>query len=148
MPRNKNVEATVASILRSIDDFSAGSRLDVPLPQNRYVCDAPLTRSASVRLASLFLANYSLQAPSWDFESIPTGIVGRFGDQTLADELTRRCITLHDAITAFGENLGWKGNVANARLSADPRFKEFAKHLKQAAPAEREHMARYLAYRF
>jgi hypothetical protein len=62
--------------------------------------------------------------------------------------LTQRSITRHDAITAFAENLGWKGNVRQFRLSRDPRLKDFIAALKKTGPRGRQRAADYLAQRF
>ena len=149
MPRNTHVEETVAVILESVDSFVAGRRVEIPDAKSRRICDDQLShRAGSVRLASLFLAHYCLRDKLWDCESVPTGIRGKYGDKLLANELNRRNITLHDAITAFGENLGWKGNVGSVRLSRDPRFSAFAAHLQGAGEERRLQIAMYLAYRF
>jgi hypothetical protein len=147
--RNIVVEEAVRLILDRLDSFISHETVALPRPSFRKACDAQLAhRSGSVRLASLFLAYYSVRDASWNCESVPTGIRGQYGDKLLAEELTRKHVTLHDAITAFGENLGWKGNVANVRLFSDPRFADFAKALSQATPAERNAMADYMCSRF
>lgn len=82
-------------------------------------------KGGSVRLASVFLTAYSLTAEGWDFKAVPTGIRGKFGDKKLATELSNRYVTFHGNITAFGENLGWKGNVKRFDLSTDSRFSSY-----------------------
>ena len=78
----------------------------MPSGIGRIAADQQLHHNAnSVRLASLFLAFYSMVETSWDCDSVPTGIRGKWGDKRLANELTQRNISLHNAITAFGENL-------------------------------------------
>ena len=72
---------------------------------------------------------------------------GTYGDKLLCEELTNRGITLHGAITAFGENLGSKGNVRNFDLSTDSRFVLLQK-VKGASPEEMRALADYLASRF
>jgi len=104
--------------------------------------------SNSVRLASLFLAFYATVDKSWDCNSIPTGIRGQWGDKRLATQLNLRNITLHNAITAFGENLGWKGNVSAARLEGDNRFGNFSKVLASLTRSDRVLAAEYMAARF
>ena len=149
MARNKAIEQAARHILERIDSFMGKEKVGLPKPQIRKVCDLQLShRAGSVRFASLFLANYAVCDSSWDCESLPTGIRGKYGDKLLAEELTRRHITLHDAITAFGENLGWKGNAANVRLSSDPRFASFVEVLAKADPREREKMKDYMCARF
>lgn len=147
MARNENVEKAVWSALAEVDRFLGGKKL-AGMPTNRAACDEQLKEHGSVRLASLFLASYALTDSAWDFDKIPTGIRGKYGDKLLSEELKSRSITLHENITAFGENLGWKGNVANVRLSANPRFKRFCATLKGAPTQEREKIASYLACRF
>jgi hypothetical protein len=149
MVRNANVEAAVHLALDQVDAYIGGAKVVLPQPANRRACDCQLAyRSGSVRLASMFLAFYSTRDKAWDCRSVPTGIRGAFGDKLLAEQITRRDVTLHDAITAFGENLGWKGNVKHVRLQADPRFGSFCGALKKAGLAERALMAGYMAARF
>jgi len=96
----------------------------------------------------LFFAFYSVHDDSWDCESIPTGVRGKYGDKLLANDLNRRNITLHDSVTAFGENLGWKGNVSNISLFKDPKFCSFVSTLRGASKGGRRLIAEYLAFRF
>jgi len=91
---------------------------------------------------------YWLQDPGWDRKGVPVGVRGKFGDKKLSEELTNRYITLHDAITAFGENLGWKGNVRAFNLEEDSRFNSFLAQVADADPSERQKIADYLAQRF
>lgn len=150
MPRNIAVEDAVTRALDRIDAFIADERLrHVPGAQLRRALDAQLGHSSnSVRLASLFFAFYATVDGDWDCDSIPTGLRGQWGDKRLATQLNQRHITLHNAITAFGENLGWKGNVAAARLRADNRFNDLAEALSQASSEERQIAADYMATRF
>lgn len=148
--RNRHVEDAVNSILESIDDFIGNETLSsLPKAMNRRYADEQLEhRSNSVRLASLFLSQYSIQDNLWDCNSVPTGIRGAWGDKKLASELNKRQITLHNSITAFGENLGWKGNVADVRLYNDPRFANFVKSLSQSSTQERTNIVEYMCSRF
>lgn len=148
--RNVHVESTVDRILARIDAFIEGEKLaGLPSPQARAAMDAQLGHSSnSVRLASLFLVFYSTVDTAWNCNSIPTGIRGQWGDKRLANELSLRNITLHNAITAFGENLGWKGNVTAARLQGDNRFDGFSRALASIPPADRVLAADYIAARF
>jgi hypothetical protein len=149
MTRNEKVEKAVSAAIERTDCFIGGGKLQLPSAASRKVCDAQIShRSGSVRLASLFLAFYSMGDPRWGCDSVPKGIRGQYGDKMLAEQLTERCVTLHDAITAFGENLGWKGNVVNVRLSRDPRFSAFCQMLKNADKDERKRIADYLAAKF
>ena len=99
--RNFHVERTVDGILAKIDAFIEGKKLiGLPSPKARAAMDAQLTHSSnSVRLASLFLVFYSTVDTNWDCNSIPTGIRGQWGDKRLANALSLRNITLHNAIT-------------------------------------------------
>jgi len=149
MARNEKVETAAKLALKRVDEFIAGAKLQLPGAASRKACDDLLAKQrASARAASLFLAFYSIVDPAWDCDGVPTGIRGQFGDKILSEQMTQRHITLHDAITAFGENLGWKGNVENARLSSDPRFKVFAAVLREAVAEERVLIADYLAAKF
>ncbi len=150
MTRNEKVEAASLLAIRSIDAFIAGATLEaLPTAKNRQACDGQVAhRAGSVRLASLFLIFYSLADSTWNCQAIPTGIRGQYGDKLLAEQLTQRSVHLHGAITAFGENLGWKGNVANVQLQNDPKFAAFCAVLAEANPKERSRMADYFAAKF
>lgn len=125
--RNLHVEKSVEIILEKIDSYINGGKLKaLPEKSIRDAIEVHLKKNGgSVKVASLFLLAYSLVDTNWNKESIPTGIRGKYGDKLLAAELTDRHITFHNNITAFGENLGWKGNVTNINLSNDPRFHGF-----------------------
>jgi len=148
--RNQFVEIAVNKTLQRLDAFINGETLtSIPSPNNRRIADQQLGSAAnSARLASLFFAFYSAVDKSWDCDSIPTGIRGKWGDKRLANELNLRNITLHNAITAFGENLGWKGNVTAIRLTSDNKFAPFAKALASASKKERLAIADYMVSRF
>ncbi len=91
---------------------------------------------------------YRLIEPEWDLDEVPVGTRGTYGDKLLSEQLTQRNITLHDSITAFAENLGWKGNVRNVRLSNDPRFNAFLRAVKDADVKECRRIANLLAQQF
>ncbi len=91
---------------------------------------------------------YAAMDADWDANSIPRGIRGQWGDKRPANELSLRNITLHNAITAFGENLGWKGNVTVARLRGDMRFDAFSKAIDGMSADDRLLAADYMAARF
>lgn len=149
MARNTNVEAAVDLAITKVDDFVAGATIRLPPAIARKACDKQLQhRSHSVRLGSLFFAYYCLRDPDWNCETVPTGTRGEYGDKKLSEALNRRSITLHGSITAFGENLGWKGNVADVNLLRDPRFEDFCSVLANANHPSRERIADYLASRF
>lgn len=150
MPRNVLVERAVDDALARIDAYIEGDKLHaLPNATARAAMDGQLGHSSnSVRLASLFFVFYSTVDPDWDCNSIPTGIRGQYGDKRFATQLGLRSITLHNAITAFGENLGWKGNVANARLQDDVRFDTFARALAGLDAEQRVKCAEYMAAKF
>jgi hypothetical protein len=149
--RNVNVEQAVRRALERIDEFISGKTEALPTPPHRRACEELLDgRAGSVRTATLFLLFYWLVDSSWDCDSVPVGVRGERGDKLLCEELTNRNITLHGPITAYGENLGWKGNVRNVRLSRDPRFRDFFPKVRDARgrPAEVARIADYFAQRF
>jgi hypothetical protein len=149
--RNMKVEEAVNKALERIDCFISGDEVALPLPKHRRACETLLDmQAASVKTAALFLLFYWVVEPDWDCESVPIGTRGTFGDKRLCEELANRNITLHGAITAYAENLGWKGNVRNVRLSGDPRFKEFLAGIGDARgnPKEVSKIADLLAQRF
>ncbi len=150
MPRNLLVERAVDQALARVDAFIEGERLvALPSPPARAAADAQIAHgSNSVRLASLFLIFYATVDAAWDGNMIPTGIRGQYGDKRLATELGLRNITLHNAITAFGENLGWKGNVTAARLQGDNRFDGFSRALAKMDSVDRERAADYMAAKY
>src|SRR5438270_8276449 len=95
-----------------LDAFINGENVALPPADARKAADQALGHdSASVRVASLFFALYSVIEPRWNCDSVPTGVSGQHGDKRLTEAMNKRHGTLHNAITAFGENLGWKGNV-------------------------------------
>lgn len=140
MPRNVSVESAVDTILDRLDKLISGNTLGAPAPsQIQGIYSSQIDGSGgSVRLASIFLASYSLAEPNWDYRSIPVGIRGKHGDKRLAGALTERYVSLHKNITAFGENLGWKGNVRSFDLSTDPRFSSYLAQLAKLTTAQRE----------
>lgn len=150
MPRNILVERAVDVALDRLDAFIEGEKLAaLPHAGARAAMEAQLGHgSNSVRLASLFFVFYATVDPAWDCNSIPTGIRGSYGDKRLATQLGLRSITLHNAITAFDENLGWKGNVTNSRLQNDVRFDGFARTLADLNAEQRTICADYMAARF
>jgi len=146
--RNLHVEEAVDLAIRAIGEALSEQDPRLPAPALRRAIDGQIEKSASVRVASLFLLAYSLSDPSWDGEHIPTGVRGKFGDKRLAAFLSESDLTLHSNITAFGENLGWKGNVQQFRLSTDSRFTEYAMVLKGSPPDELHDGLAYFAGRF
>lgn len=148
--RNIYVERAVNSALKRIDDFISGEELEnLPSQNYRRACDKVLRdRSASARVAGLFLAFYRLEDKDWDLSKVPKGVRGKYGDKRLSNELTKRCLTLHGNITAFGENLGWKGDVDQVDLSTESHFKDWTKAVLGANEDEQRLMADYFASRF
>jgi DNA mismatch endonuclease Vsr len=122
--------------MERIDYFISGAKVELPTPPHRRACDELLnTKSASLVTATLFLVFYWLEEPTWDRNCVPVGARGKYGDKRLCEELTLRNITLHKVITAYAENLGWKGNVQskNIRLLEDNRFRSFLSQVADAA---------------
>jgi hypothetical protein len=149
--RNRTVEEAVRLALERIDSFISGKTVKLPKSVYRKAADTLLDRQrSSVKTATLFLLYYWVTDLDWDGDTLPTGVRGEYGDKLLCEELTKRHITLHGAITAYGENLGWKGNVKNVRLSTDPRFRAFFGVIADAKrnPLELEKIANYFASRF
>lgn len=150
--RNEAVEQAVSLALDGVDDFigvGATASLVLPTAKHRRACEQLLeNRSNSVRVAGLFFAHYWLVVPDWNLRDLPTGIRGRYGDKRLSNGLTQRYVTLHNAITAFAENLGWKGDVRNVDLCVDPHFKGFIAEIADATPTQRKQIAAFLAQQF
>ncbi len=147
--RNLQVEEAVTHALERIDHFFSGGEVVLPAAPHRRACEDLLEgQRASVKVAAMFLMFYWLREEGWDRDSVPVGTRGTYGDKRLSEELTLRHITLHDNITAFAENLGWKGNVRNVRLSRDPRFNDFLASVADAKPQERARIADFFAQRF
>jgi len=147
--RNQKVEEAVDLIVALVDSLSAGNTLGKPAPikLKKIFDEHILSQGGSVCLACAFLAAYSVVEENWDFTSVPTGIRGQYGDKKLASALTFRHVTLHNSITAFGENLGWKGNVRQINLSKDQRFWPFLAMLKELDIAERTNLVNHIAWR-
>lgn len=150
MSRNILVERAVEDALARLDSFIEGEKLQaLPSASVRASLDAQLAHSSgSVRLASFFFVFYSTVDAEWDCNSIPTGVRGKYGDKRFATQLGLRDITLHKSVTAFGENLGWKGNVSNSRLQNDGRFDSFVRVLAGLDALDRSTCAAYMAARF
>lgn len=148
--RNTYVERAVNNSLKRIDDFINGDELhNLPSQTYRRACDEVLRdRSASARIAGLFLAFYRLEDEDWDLRKVPKGIRGKYGDKRLSNELTKRCLTLHGNITAFGENLGWKGDIDKVDLSSESHFKNWVEAVSDASRNEQKLIADYFASRF
>lgn len=148
--RNVKVHDAILQAVKRIDAFLGGETVSLPSTPYRRAADALLGKSASVRTAGLFLAFYALQDPYWHYNSPPGGVRGEFGDKLLCEELSKRHITLHNSIKAYGENVGWKGNMAGGtiNLEADPRFRDFVQGLKAAPADQRVKVADYLAQKF
>lgn len=147
--RNTHVHDAVVEALERVDAFIAGAELRPLTAPLRAACDALLdARSASVRTAGLFFAFYWLHDTDWNGDEVPVGVRGQYGDKLLSEGLTIRAITRHNAITAFAENLGWKGNVRRFKLTRDDRLKDFIAALRKARPSGRRLAADYLAQQF
>lgn len=147
--RNGKVESAVDLLMALFDKLSSG----VPLGNPPSVAVKSLfdehvkEHGGSVRLACVFLTAYSIVDPRWNCKSVPTGIRGQYGDKKLAGLLTFRHVSFHNNITAFGENLGWKGNVTEVDLSKDQRFWPYLSGLKQLNQAERASLLNHIVWR-
>jgi len=143
------IKTAVDAALARVDDFVSGAEVKLPSAAYRRAIDTLLeSGSGSARTAALFFAFYWLEVPSWDFDTVPIGIRGKSGDKLLSEGLTNRSITLHNAITAFGENLGFKGNVRKSMISQHRAFSAFVSKIKSADLNERSLIADYFAQRF
>ncbi|MEH6491589.1 hypothetical protein [Halopseudomonas sp.] len=140
MPRNVSVEKAVEMIIERLDVIIAGGALGAPAStQIQGIYNEQMEKNGgSVRLASIFFAAYSLIESNWDYRKVPVGIRGKHGDKRLAGALTDRYVSLHKNITAFGENLGWKGSVGSVILSDDPRFSSYLADLVDLTAQQRE----------
>lgn len=147
--RNRNIETAVDKILDQLDKLIEGESLSAVVPQKiARLFDATIQPAkGSVRLAMAFFISYSLTCKDWDFASIPVGIRGTYGDKKLAAGLTSRHVTYHMAVTAFGENLGWKGNVRNFDLKGDPRFANFVSELVAMSSDDKAHLFNHAIWR-
>jgi hypothetical protein len=147
--RNRFVEEAAQLLIELVDTLTDGASLGAPAPaKTRNIFDSHVDgHGGSVRLACAFLAAYSVINSEWDFKSVPTGIRGKYGDKLLASELTFRHVTFHKSITAFGENLGWKGAVRQFDLSKDSRFSGFLSELKVLSVEQRKSLVNHIAWR-
>ena len=150
MPRNRRVEEAVTNAVALVDEFVAGAEVRLPSPPVRRLIDHVLsTPSASARLAIFFFTSYSVVAvDEWDYNELPVGVRGTYGDKRLSAEMSTRHVTLHDNVTAFAENLGWKGGVRQQELQRDPRFAPLLQALATADPNERILACHYIASKF
>ncbi len=147
--RNENVQRAVDLLIQLVDRIATGENLGKPTPTavKDFFDKHVESHGGSVRLACAFLAAYSVVDSEWDFSSVPTGTRGKYGDKRLAGELTFRHVTFHRSITAFGENLGWKGAVKQFDLSTDPRFESFIDGLQRLKADQRATLVNHIAWR-
>lgn len=140
MPRNVSIESSVEMILSKLDALISGSTLGAPASsQIRGIYSSQIdANGGSVRIASIFFVAYSIAEPTWNYQDVPVGVRGVHGDKRLAGALTERYVSLHKNITAFGENLGWKGNVRSFNLSTDRRFSSYLATMSTLSLAQRE----------
>jgi hypothetical protein len=147
--RNVHVEQSVDLLLDLVDRSISGATLGSPAKATtRALFDDHVdTHGGSVRLACAFLTAYSIVDKNWDYRSVPTGIRGTYGDKKLASSLTFRHVTFHKNITAFGENLGWKGAVRQFDLSQDTRFAVFIKGIASLPAEEKLRLLNHVAWK-
>jgi len=148
--RNILIERAVRNALEQVDYFIGGGELVLPSPAYHTACDELLDRGSTgtTRVAMLFFMFYWIEDPEWDRDRLPSGYRGKYGDKLLSEELTRRDITMHDGVIAFGENAAWKGNVRNTRLLNTPNYSGFLSAVGGADEGQRRQVADYLAQRF
>ena len=147
--RNINVERSVELLLELVDTMTDGVAPGPPAKSaTRALFDNHIeAQGGSVRLACAFLTAYSVVDSAWDHRTVPTGVRGAYGDKRLATELSFRHVTFHKNITAFGENLGWKGAVRQFDLSKDGRFASFLTGLASLNDEEKERLLHHIAWR-
>ena len=147
--RNVCVEQSVMLLLNLVDQIIDGKTLGAPAKSSTrgLFDDHVSSQGGSVRLACAFLTAYSVIAPDWDHRSVPTGVRGAYGDKKLATSLTFRHVTFHKNITAFGENLGWKGAVKQFDLSQDTRFASYLAELAALSIEEKRRLLHHVAWR-
>lgn len=147
--RNANIETATDLLIDKLDHLIQGGTLSGGIDGAvQSVLDLHISgQGGSVRLACAFFVVYAVIDNNWDFRSVPVGIRGQFGDKKLASALTARHVTYHKSITAFGENLGWKGNVRQFDLSSDPRFSSFLSKLSKLLESERLQLLEHVAWR-
>jgi len=140
--RNVMVESAVDRIVGELDKLIDGGAVNGAAPKKIQEIFHAAIRDAkgSVRLANIFFIAYASLCDGWNFEEIPVGIRGTYGDKKLAAALTTRHVHFHMAVTAFGENLGWKGNVRSFNLKSDNRFSAFMAQLKLLTALEKEQL--------
>lgn len=146
--RNVSVEQAVDRIIDRFDRLAKGEALGPPPSVSvKAIFDSHVEgHGGSVRLACAYLTAYSTIDNTWDFKSVPTGTRGVYGDKKLANALTLRHVTFHKSITAFGENLGWKGNVREFDLSKDGRFWPYLVGLKALSNADKEALLNHIVW--
>lgn len=147
--RNLSVQKSVEVLLDLVDQIIDGKALGPPASSStRSLFDDHVSpQGGSVRLACAFLTAYSVVAQDWDHRSVPTGVRGVYGDKKLATSLTFRHVTFHKNITAFGENLGWKGAVKQFDLSQDTRFAPYLAGLGDLSVTEKKRLLHHVAWR-
>lgn len=146
------IHEAVITLLTTIDRFLTGGGLEIhelPPSNLRKAVDNLLNgkQSASVLTGCLFLTFYKVVNPSYTFDVIPVGSRGAVGDKLLGAELKHRYITLGQ-VTAWGENVGFKGNQSNFRLDTDSRFSSYIGIISQAENQDIEKAALYMASLF
>jgi len=147
--RNVSVEKSVDLLLDLVDKIVDGRTLGAPAKAATRALfdDHVVSHGGSVRLACAFLTAYSIVDQQWDYQSVPTGVRGTYGDKKLATSLTFRHVTFHKNITAFGENLGWKGAVKQFNLSQDARFSTYLSGLRTLNAEEKKRLLHHVAWR-
>jgi hypothetical protein len=131
----REIELALATVAPQIQEDLKGlidAVLDRPTP-------------ASDKPALLFLLAYRQLNDSHDLRRIPVG--WRPADKHLCAALTQLGYTLHSNITAFGENMGAKGNAPEFDLYGRARTGAVLRTLSDR-PAEIGVALKYVAWRF
>lgn len=147
--RNVSVERAVDLLVELVDRVVGGESLGAPANAvtRALFDDHVAAHGGSVRLACAFLTAYTVVDQQWDHRSVPTGVRGAYGDKKLANSLTFRHVTFHKNITAFGENLGWKGAVKQFDLSQDVRFSSYLAGLTALDAEEKKRLLHHIAWK-
>lgn len=148
--RNQKVEDAVNEFVSCVDRYLDDSTKTVGLlpPLTRRVTEELFKKSSSIALCASFLVFYKLVEITFDFDQIPSGTRGKYGDKKLSEELTIRHITEHGRIVSFGENIGSKGAVKNFSLQTDPRFETFINHVKLLSNQDLKNLSCYIAWKY
>ena len=149
--RNKMVEEAINSAIANVRKYLDDPKATVPTLKkaSRLAVDSLFkNQSSSVALACFFLVYYKLEDWTYDFDKAPTGMRGKFGDKKLSSFLNEHYITLHGEVTAFGENIGYKGNSKLFSFRDNAKFSKFTAHLDTLNKTDTHKLAYHLAWKY